>query len=68
MKKVLVLFVLALSIFSFAQDDMNHDAMMMVESHAWGKAELANARTLTSQANLFTWKFLPPGVLTVKNN
>jgi thiol-disulfide isomerase/thioredoxin len=45
MKKVLVLFVLALSIFSFAQDDMNHDAMMMVESHAWGKAELANART-----------------------
>jgi thiol-disulfide isomerase/thioredoxin len=24
---------------------MNHDAMMMVESHAWGKAELVNART-----------------------
>jgi thiol-disulfide isomerase/thioredoxin len=45
MKKVLALLVLALSIFIFAQDDMNHDAMMMVESHAWGKAELVNART-----------------------
>jgi thiol-disulfide isomerase/thioredoxin len=45
MKKAIVLLALVFSLFSFAQDDMNHDAMMMVESHAWGKAELVNART-----------------------
>lgn len=44
MKKVLALLVMVLSLFAFAQDAMM-DAMKMVESHAWGSAELVNART-----------------------
>ena len=45
MKKLFALLILAVSLFTFAQDDMAHDAMMMVEGHAWGKADLVNART-----------------------
>jgi thiol-disulfide isomerase/thioredoxin len=45
MKKVFVLLTVMFSLFAFAQDDMAHDAMMMVEGHAWGKASLINART-----------------------
>jgi thiol-disulfide isomerase/thioredoxin len=51
MKKMFVLLILAVSLFAFAQDnmakkdDMAGDAMAMVESHAWGKADLVNART-----------------------
>ncbi len=45
MKKVVALLVVFVSLFAFAQDDMAGDAMMMVESHAWGKADLVNART-----------------------
>jgi thiol-disulfide isomerase/thioredoxin len=44
MKKVAALLVVLVSFFAFAQDAMM-DAMKMVESHAWGSAELVNART-----------------------
>jgi thiol-disulfide isomerase/thioredoxin len=45
MKKAFTLWIVLVSLFAFAQDDMNHDAMMMIETHAWGSAELVNART-----------------------
>ena len=44
MKKLLGLMLVILS-FAFAQDDMNNDAMMMVESHAWATAPLTDVVT-----------------------
>lgn len=44
MKKIFALLVVIFSLFVFAQDTMM-DAMKMVESYAWGNAELVNART-----------------------
>ncbi len=43
MKKVVILLVLLVSLFASAQDNM--EAMTMVEGHAWGSAELVNAKT-----------------------
>ncbi len=44
MKKLLGLLLVMLS-FALAQDDMNHDAMMMVESHAWATVPLTDVVT-----------------------
>lgn len=44
MRKLLGLVLVMLS-FVFAQDDMNHDAMMMMEKHVWATTPLVDAVT-----------------------